>query len=138
LTVTYGFSQSGLGTIRGSVVDKESKEFIPNSVITVKQNGSVRANATTDFDGKFEYSFIITVDFSTDEYGISIYPNPTNDGFYIKCLPQGEVAIYSISGQYIKYQKFDAQTKIDLSEMESGVYLVQVEGKGVAFISKMD
>ena len=54
LTVTYGFSQSGLGTIRGSVIDKESKEFIPNSVITVKQNGSVRANATTDFDGKFQ------------------------------------------------------------------------------------
>jgi hypothetical protein len=54
LTVTYGFSQSGLGTIRGSVIDKESKEFIPNSVITVKQNGSVRANATSDFDGKFQ------------------------------------------------------------------------------------
>ena len=64
--------------------------------------------------------------------------NPTNDGFYIKGLPQGDVTIYSISGQYIKHQKFDAQTKINLSEMESGIYLVQVEGKGVAFISKMD
>ncbi|MCF8202883.1 MAG: T9SS type A sorting domain-containing protein [Crocinitomicaceae bacterium] len=62
-----------------------------------------------------------------------IVNNPTNDGFYIKGLPQGEVAIYSISGQYIKYQKFDAQTKIDLSEMESCVYLVQVEGCGVYF-----
>ncbi len=75
---------------------------------------------------------------NSEQEEITLYPNPTNDGFYIKGLPQGEVAIYSISGQYIKYQKFDAQTKIDLSEMESGVYLVQVEGKGVAFISKMD
>ncbi len=75
---------------------------------------------------------------TAEQEEITLYPNPTNDGFYIKGLPQGEVAIYSISGQYIKHQKFDAQTKIDLSEMESGVYLVQVEGKGVAFISKMD
>jgi hypothetical protein len=75
---------------------------------------------------------------SAEQEEITLYPNPTNDGFYIKGLPQGEVAICSISGQYIKHQKFDAQTKIDLSEMESGVYLVQVEGKGVAFISKMD
>jgi hypothetical protein len=54
LTVTYGYSQSGLGTIRGSVVDKTSKEVIPECVVTVKQNGSVRGNARTDFDGKFQ------------------------------------------------------------------------------------
>jgi hypothetical protein len=59
LTLTYGYSQSGLGTIRGSVIDKESKEFIPNSVITVKQNGSVRGNATTDFDGKFQINSLV-------------------------------------------------------------------------------
>ena len=73
---------------------------------------------------------------TADQQEITLYPNPTHDGFYIYCLPQGEVTIYSISGQYMKRQKFDAQTKIDLSEMQIGVYLVQVEGKGVVFISK--
>lgn len=54
LTVTYGFSQSGLGTIRGSVVDKDSKEAIYDCIIVIKQNGTVKGNTTTDMDGKFQ------------------------------------------------------------------------------------
>ncbi len=54
LTVTYGYSQSGLGTIRGSVVDKDSKEAIYDCIIVIKQNGTVKGNTTTDFDGKFQ------------------------------------------------------------------------------------
>jgi hypothetical protein len=75
---------------------------------------------------------------TAEQEEITLYPNPSSDGFYIKGLPQGEVSIYSVSGQFIMRQSFDATTKIDLSEMESGVYLVQVEGKGVVFVSKMD
>lgn len=54
LTVTYGFSQSGLGTIRGSVIDKDSKEAIYDCIVVVKQNGTVKGNTTTDMDGKFQ------------------------------------------------------------------------------------
>jgi hypothetical protein len=54
LTATYSFSQSGLGTIRGSIIDKDSKEAIFNCIIAVKQNGTLRGNTTTDFDGKFQ------------------------------------------------------------------------------------
>lgn len=54
LTAFYGFSQTGLGTIRGSVIDKESKEPIPECIVAVKQNGQVKGNTTTDFDGKFQ------------------------------------------------------------------------------------
>lgn len=54
LTALYGFSQTGLGTIRGSVVDKDSKEPIPECIVAIKQNGQVKGNTTTDFDGKFQ------------------------------------------------------------------------------------
>jgi len=54
LTVTYGYSQSGLGTIRGSVVDKDSKEAIYDCIVVIKQNGTVKGNTTTDTDGKFQ------------------------------------------------------------------------------------
>ena len=69
---------------------------------------------------------------------LTLYPNPTNDGFYINGASQGDVSIYSISGQLMLRQAFDTTTKIDLSQMESGVYLVQVEGMGVVFVSKLD
>jgi len=58
LTAVYSFAQSGLGTIRGTVTDKESKESIPNCRVSLKQNGTVKANASTDFDGKFQINSI--------------------------------------------------------------------------------
>src|SRR3989338_4480093 len=58
LTVFYGYSQSGLGTIRGTIVDKESKEALYGCIVAIKQNGTVKGNATTDFDGKFQINSI--------------------------------------------------------------------------------
>jgi hypothetical protein len=69
---------------------------------------------------------------------IMIYPNPCNGVFTIGGIEKGYVSIYSIAGKFILDQELEGTTLIDLSQMESGVYLVQVEGKGVAFISKMD
>jgi hypothetical protein len=70
------------------------------------------------------------------QQGVVVYPNPTNASFSIKGIEQGTVAVYSISGKFILQQAFDAQTQIDLSEMEPGVYLVQVKELGVAYILK--
>lgn len=54
MTVVYGFSQGGLGTINGTVRDAETKEPIPFCLVAIIQNGSVKGNAETDFDGKFQ------------------------------------------------------------------------------------
>ncbi|MCC6702141.1 MAG: carboxypeptidase regulatory-like domain-containing protein, partial [Fluviicola sp.] len=54
LTAFWSHSQSGLGTIRGSVIDKESKEPIPQCGIAIKQNGTLKGSTTTDFDGEFQ------------------------------------------------------------------------------------
>lgn len=54
LTAFWSYSQSGLGTIRGSVIDKESKEPIPQCGIAIKQNGTLKGSTTTDFDGEFQ------------------------------------------------------------------------------------
>jgi len=67
---------------------------------------------------------------------IMIYPNPTNGVFTIGGIEKGHVSIYSIAGKFILDQELEGTTLIDLSQMESGVYLVQVEGKGVAYILK--
>lgn len=58
LTVSYGYSQSGLGTIRGTIADKKSGEVLYGCIVAVKQNGTVKANATSDFDGKFQINSI--------------------------------------------------------------------------------
>lgn len=54
LTAVYGFAQSGLGTIRGSVIDSKSKEPLLFCEVAIRQNGEVKGEATTDDEGKFQ------------------------------------------------------------------------------------
>ena len=54
----YSFGQSGLGTIKGTVTDAESKEPIFGCRVVLKKDGTVKGNATTDFDGKFQINSI--------------------------------------------------------------------------------
>lgn len=69
---------------------------------------------------------------------IKLYPNPTTDAFTIKGITQGEVSIYSIMGQFIAQQSFDAHTKIDLSQLQKGMYLVKLKGHPEAFMIQKD
>jgi hypothetical protein len=57
-TAIYGYSQGGLGTIKGTVTDIETKEAIPFCRVVLKQDGSIKGNANTDFDGKFQINSI--------------------------------------------------------------------------------
>ena len=58
LTTAYGFSQGGLGTIKGTVTDGESKEPIPFCKVVLKKGTNISATATTDFDGKFQINSV--------------------------------------------------------------------------------
>ena len=56
--MSYGFSQTGLGTIKGVVTDSESNEPIEGSKIKISLNGTVKGGAYSDEDGKFQINSI--------------------------------------------------------------------------------
>ena len=58
LTLTYGFSQAGLGTIKGTVTDSETKQPIPFTKVILKKDGQVKGGANTDFDGNFQINSV--------------------------------------------------------------------------------
>ena len=58
IPMTCVFSQSGLGTIKGTVKDEVSKQPLPYSKIFLLQNGATKGNANTDFDGNFQINGI--------------------------------------------------------------------------------
>ncbi len=58
LTFSYGFSQSGLGTIKGTVSDSDTKQPIPFTKVILKTDGQVKGGANTDFDGNFQINSI--------------------------------------------------------------------------------
>ena len=57
-TTSYAYSQSGLGTLKGTVTDGDNKQPVAFSKVLLLQGGNVRGGATTDFDGKFQINSI--------------------------------------------------------------------------------
>jgi len=87
----------------------------------------------TDVDGKFKYSKLVAVDFLNDEYGIRIYPNPTNAIITIDLLeqlsPQSTlVSLTNVYGQQISLNQIISknQIKADLSSLPSGIYFIGI------------
>jgi len=58
LTMSYGFSQTGLGTIKGVVSDVNSKKAIPDCKIKIILNGTTKGGAYSDEEGKFQINSI--------------------------------------------------------------------------------
>ncbi len=53
LSSSFAFSQTGVGTIKGAVKDKETGEELPFVKVVVYQNGNQMGYASTGLDGKF-------------------------------------------------------------------------------------
>ena len=58
LTVAYGYSQSGLGSLKGVVSDLDTKKPVAYAQVVIRQNGTIKGGANTDEDGKFQISSI--------------------------------------------------------------------------------
>jgi hypothetical protein len=56
--MSYGFSQTGLGSLKGVVSDADSGEPIPFAKVVIKQGDNIKAGAETDFDGSFQINSI--------------------------------------------------------------------------------
>ncbi len=83
-----------------------------------------------DFDGKYEYSKIISIeDHSTLNDDLLVYPNPSTGKFTIIGSDIQEVEVLTVTGEIIKRSKFqDKNTvnNIDLSAYSKGVYILKI------------
>ncbi len=73
---------------------------------------------------------------------IRISPNPTNDQFTVFNIPSGinAIEIISISGEVIYHGEITGdsfQSKISRSNLASGVYILQLKGKGKSIVKKL-
>ncbi len=58
LTASYSLGQTGVGTIRGVVTEKETGDPLPFVNVVLFQNGVQKSGGKTDFDGKFQINSI--------------------------------------------------------------------------------
>ena len=79
-----------------------------------------------DFDGKYEYSNIISVNIESAE--IRLFPNPTKGIIEIhgKNIDYGTIRVTDNVGRLIKLQKLSGYKQIDISDMPNGIYFIYI------------
>jgi uncharacterized alpha/beta hydrolase family protein len=78
------------------------------------------------------YQFNITTTLSADDTSFEsfvFYPNPVEDILYLDNIALSKASIYSVLGQLIETKSFENATSntLDLSSLESGIYLIVLE-----------
>ncbi|MCT4629582.1 T9SS type A sorting domain-containing protein [Winogradskyella sp.] len=85
-------------------------------------------NTTIDL-GVYEYNSTLGIDeISNIEDWLLVYPNPVSETLHIKTFGQDlkRLALYSVNGQIVLAQN-EVQNSVDVSNLPSGVYFLQIE-----------
>lgn len=69
---------------------------------------------------------------------ISIYPNPTSSILNIEVREQTHISIINIVGEIVKTETINGTSKLDVSNLNAGVYFIQdpKSGKAIKFIKE--
>ena len=127
LAVGYTFSQSGLGTLKGTVKDEITKEPVFNASVFLKQGDVVKNRVKTDDEGKFTMNSI-----APGQYDVE-FKNETEG--YITGVTTGVI----ISGDKITFlddltlskpgSKKDADGTVEVQEVVKKAYRVPLINK---------
>ncbi len=66
---------------------------------------------------------------------IYTYPNPVKDNLYVSCSEDFSLKLYSLDGKTIYRNK--NQRVVNLSEFESGIYILEIETKEGKYLDKL-
>lgn len=65
---------------------------------------------------------------------ITVFPNPTTSTIYFQTetiLSDEKVSIFNLSGQLISQKQITADNALDLSDLSTGIYLIQFTNKNI-------
>ena len=64
--------------------------------------------------------------------GITLYPNPVRDYLNLRSIDQIEqISVYNLLGQQVRFSSpSNSQTSIDMTSLETGIYVVKIKAGG--------
>lgn len=94
-------------------------------------NPAIITNTTLNMNGYVGLSSLTTGH-------VELYPNPSNGQLTINGMEEGEVVIYSITGQKMIQQQYTSGQVLDLSKLDAGMYVVYVHTVNGDFVEKLN
>ena len=121
------------GTTAGYVMSSDSKIYYSDTQIFIKSNGET---VSYDLSGlRKAYFSTSDNDDEIENQHLTIYPNPATD--VLKILNTSEyqsVTIYSIDGKVVKRIEVSNEADINVSDLNTGLYIIGVGNEFSKFI----
>jgi uncharacterized repeat protein (TIGR01451 family) len=93
-------------------------------------NPAIITNTTLNINGYVGLSSAIQAQ-------VELYPNPSYGQLTINGMEEGEVVVYSLTGQKMIEQQYINGQMLDLSKLEAGMYVVYGHSATVDFVEKV-
>lgn len=109
----------------GTTFDVQNYHFIDKNPVA---NVNYYRLKQVDFDGGFEYSNIVLVDFETDfnQNSIQVFPNPIQDELNI-INAKGQLILYNSIGQPLKELTITDDTfQLNTNDLQTGTYFLRI------------
>lgn len=139
---TENYSNSNL---QPYLQDTESGLLIPipvdGSELIIPFSGLTSTNSNPDYRFRIVYSSALNSD-ENNQLQVNLYPNPVEDDVFNILLPfEGEIASYTLTnliGQEVQNGILDnLLSKVTVSSLQRGVYLLQVKQLGKIYTTKL-
>lgn len=76
--------------------------------------------------------------YQTDNYNISVFPNPANGILNISGIETANIEIYNISGQLVfSQQNINNNSSINIENLQTGIYILRVKEKNNIYTQKI-
>ncbi len=123
-----GLVYEHLGQVAGSGTSllQQNYQFADEKPLSGKGYYRIRQ---VDLDGAFDFSSVLTVEYSADIWKIRAYPNPVVDQLYVES-PGGNLLICNMMGQEIaQYPLATGYNVLNLEALQPGQYIARIVHK---------
>lgn len=121
------------GTSADYTMSSDSKIYYSDTQIFIKSNGETVSYNLSELRKAY---FSVNDDVNeVDNQQFAIYPNPATDVLRINNLSDNQhVTIYSIDGKMVKKFTMSAESEINISDLQPGLYIIGVGNEFSKFI----
>ncbi|MCK5856366.1 MAG: T9SS type A sorting domain-containing protein [Bacteroidales bacterium] len=128
MTYNNNYSQADL-VLPTTYFSKDDLEYFNHMLEIIVGYDSINGQWPLSYKYSIYYSDFIGSSINIPmQNTISISPNPTQNFFFVdmNVNQQIDIRIYDASGRIIKIQKLNSSTRVNIQDLESGIYFIQV------------